>query len=131
VRTALESRLAADAARVAGEEDLADLGRMLDELDGLVDDPEQMDDADVAFHERIMLASGNRLALAIVRTVHAEARRSERYSGHVGAADRQETNRQHRVILDAITGRDPAAAAEAMATHITSSWESRRPRPEA
>ena len=61
----------------------------------LVDDPEQMDDADVAFHERIMLASGNQLARAIVRTVHAEARRSERYSGHVDAVDRRETNRQH------------------------------------
>ncbi|WP_336920981.1 FadR/GntR family transcriptional regulator [Aquipuribacter sp. SD81] len=128
VRTALESGMAADAARMAGPDDLADLRRMLDELDDLVDDPERMDDADVAFHERIMLASGNQLGRAIVRTVHAEARRSRRYSGVVGPVDRRETNRQHREVLKAIGSGDAAAAERAMAAHIESSWERRRPR---
>ncbi|RZS91664.1 DNA-binding FadR family transcriptional regulator [Motilibacter rhizosphaerae] len=127
VRTALESQMAADAARLATEEDLRELSELMRELDGLVRTPERMDDVDVAFHERIMLASGNQLGRAIVRTVHAEARRSQRYSGHSTPSLRRQSNRQHQAILAAIAAGEAERAAELMTQHITESWKRRRP----
>jgi DNA-binding GntR family transcriptional regulator len=100
----------------------------MDELDTCVREPERMDRVDVAFHERIMLVSGNQLARAIVKTVHLEARRSIRYSGSVSVADRQRTNRQHRAVLGAIVAGDAELAASLMADHINDAWRRRRPR---
>ncbi len=128
VRTVLESALAREAARRRTDHDLHELNVLMDELDTCVREPERMDRVDVAFHERIMLVSGNQLARAIVKTVHAEARRSTRYSGSVSVADRQRTNRQHRGVLAAITAGDSELAASLMVDHISDAWRRRRPR---
>lgn len=127
VRTSLESSLAREAARRATPADLADLHDLMAQLDAAVHEPNLLDDVDVAFHERIMLASRNQLGRAIVHTVHAEARHSPRYVGHSTLAHRQQSNRQHRAVLDAIETGDPEAAAALMAEHIASSWQRRRP----
>ena len=87
-----------------------------------------MDELDVAFHERLMLVSGNVLGRAVVRTVHAEARKSIRYLGHSSNADRRLTNQQHRAVLDAVAAANADTAATLMAQHIASSWQRRRPR---
>jgi DNA-binding FadR family transcriptional regulator len=128
VRTVLESTLAREAARRRTDDDLRELNELMDELDKCVREPERMDRVDVAFHERIMLISGNQLARAIVKTVHAEARRSIRYSGNVKVADREHTNRQHRAVLAAITAGDSDLAASLMIEHISDAWQRRRPR---
>jgi len=128
VRTVLESALAREAARRRTKDDLRELNALMDELDSCVREPARMDQVDVAFHERIMLISGNQLGRAIVKTVHAEARRSNRYSGSVSVANREHTNRQHRGVLDAITAGDSELAASLMVEHITDAWRRRRPR---
>lgn len=128
VRTALESQMAHDAARRATEADLRELTELMSELDASIKTPEHMDDVDVMFHQRIMLASGNQLARAIVRTVHAEARRSVRYSGKSSVSDRELSNKQHRGVLEAIAAGDAEEAATRMTAHITEAWERRRPR---
>jgi len=127
VRTSLESSLAREAARRATPADVADLRDLMTELDDAVREPERLDEVDVAFHERIMLASGNQLGRAIVHTVHAEARLSLRYVGHSTLNHRVQSNRQHRAVLEAIEAGDADAAASLMAEHITSSWQRRRP----
>ncbi len=127
VRTSLESSLAREAARKATPADLADLRELMAQLDAAVREPELLDDVDVAFHERVMLASGNQLGRAIVHTVHAEARHSQRYVGHSTLTHRTQSNRQHLAVLEAIEARDPEAAASLMADHIASSWQRRRP----
>lgn len=127
VRTSLESSLAREAARRATPADLADLRDLLARLEAAVHEPHLMDEADVTFHERILLASGNKLGRAIVHTVHAEARRSPRYVGHSTPAERQQSNRQHRAVLEAIEAGDADGAARLMAEHIASSWSRRRP----
>jgi DNA-binding FadR family transcriptional regulator len=128
VRTALESQMARDAARRATPTDIHELSQLMDELDASIKTPEHMDDLDVIFHERIMLASGNQLARAIVRTVHAEARRSIRYSGKSSVSDRELSNKQHRAVLAAIIAGDADEAAAKMTAHINEAWERRRPR---
>jgi GntR family galactonate operon transcriptional repressor len=127
VRTSLESSMAREAARKATRTDAADLRDLMTQLDAAVREPDLLDDVDVAFHERIMLASGNRLGRAIVHTVHAEARRSPRYVGHSTLAHRRQSNRQHLAVLEAIEARDADAAASLMAAHIATSWQRRRP----
>lgn len=127
VRTALESSMAREAARLATPADVAELRDLMTRLDAAVREPDLLDDIDVTFHERIMLVSGNRLGRAIVHTVHAEARRSPRYVGHSALKHRRQSNRQHRAVLEAIEAGDPDAAAALMAEHITTSWQRRRP----
>lgn len=127
VRTSLESSLAREAARKATTVDLAELHELMTQLEAAVREPALLDEVDVAFHERIMLSSGNQLGRSIVHTVHAEARQSARYVGHSTLAHRQQSNRQHRAILEAIEARDPEAAADLMSEHIGWSWRRRRP----
>ena len=127
VRTCLESNLAREAARVATPADVADLRDLMARLDAAVRKPALLDEVDVAFHERIMLVSGNRLGRAIVHTVHDEARHSPRYVGHSTLAHRRLSNRQHLGVLEAIEAHDPDTAASLMSEHIATSWQRRRP----
>ncbi|MGW3961464.1 FadR/GntR family transcriptional regulator [Amycolatopsis sp. NPDC005003] len=127
VRTSLESSMAREAALRATPADLAELRELMARLDAAVREPDLLDDIDVAFHERIMLVSGNRLGRAIVHTVHAEARRSPRYVGHSALRHRRQSNRQHLAVLEAIEAGDPDAAGSLMAEHIATSWQRRRP----
>jgi GntR family galactonate operon transcriptional repressor len=127
VRTSLESSLAREAARRATPADVAELRDLMARLDAAVQEPDLLDDVDVAFHERIMLASGNQLGRAIVHTVHAKARHSPRYVGHSTLTHRRQSNRQHLAVLEAIEAGDPDTAASLMAEHIATSWQRRRP----
>lgn len=127
VRSALESAMVAEAARRATPADLGELRVLMEELDRSSKTPRQMDDLDVGFHERLMLVSGNVLGRAIVHTVHAEARKSNRYSGHSSLADRKLSNNQHRAVLEAVAAGDAEGASLLMAAHISDAWQRRRP----
>ncbi|TWD81718.1 DNA-binding FadR family transcriptional regulator [Kribbella amoyensis] len=127
VRIALESSLAAEAAGHATDEDLAELQAIFHRLEADVRTPAVFIETDVEFHDRIMAASGNRLARSIVSTVHSQARTSLRYQGHPGVEDVAISNEEHWRILDRILDRDAAGAAQAMTDHIRSAWERRRP----
>ncbi|MGZ0152949.1 FadR/GntR family transcriptional regulator [Kribbella sp. WER1] len=127
VRIALESNLAGLAAENATDEDLAAIEAVYHRLEADTARPEIFIQTDVEFHDRIMAASGNRLARSIVSTVHSQARTSMRYQGHPSVEDVRTTNAEHRIILDHILARDPAGAATAMTTHIRTAWHRRRP----
>jgi DNA-binding FadR family transcriptional regulator len=71
--------------------------------------------------------SGQRLARAIVTSIHEKARITGRYHGAATAARIEETIDENRRILDAICTGDAAAANAAMYEHITGSWARRRP----
>jgi DNA-binding FadR family transcriptional regulator len=83
--------------------------------------------ADVRFHDVVMELSGNRLARAIVSSIHDKARANLRYHGSTSADMIARTLDEHRAILDAIGRHDPPAANHAMHTHITNAWARRRP----
>ena len=59
VRSARESDMAAEAARRATRADLDELSALMDALDASIRNPNEMDELDVAFHEWLMLVSGN------------------------------------------------------------------------
>ena len=79
------------------------------------------------FHDTVMDISGQRLARAIVTSIHGKARTTGRYHGATTAARIAETVNEHRRILDAICAGDGAGANAAMYEHITGSWARRRP----
>jgi GntR family transcriptional repressor for pyruvate dehydrogenase complex len=73
-------------------------------------------DLDVSFHSAVAEASGNRVLASVVAALHRVARPAAALeaaspAGRAAAA-------HHRAIADAIAAGDPAAAAEAMATHL-------------
>ncbi len=129
VRSALESQMAGQAAALGTMEQKVSIRDAWTAMAAQVADAVAFADTDVEFHERVMLASGNRLARAIVRTVHAEARTSLRYVGHPSRADCELSNAQHLAVLEAIEAGDAESASEAMTNHIADAWSRRRPRP--
>jgi DNA-binding FadR family transcriptional regulator len=128
VRARLEAPMAAQAARNATPADIAEMAALLALLDGQVEEQDRFLETDVAFHDRIMRASGNRLSRSIVRTVHAEARKSYRYSGDPTSTECRVSNDEHRAIFDRIQKKDEAGAEQAMSQHILSAWDRRRPK---
>jgi GntR family transcriptional regulator, galactonate operon transcriptional repressor len=127
VRIALESQMAGQAASRIDDTLLAELKATLARLHKLTEDHDGFTAADSAFHDLIMVSSGNRLGRAIIRTVAAEALQSTRYIGEPTNADRLHSNQGHEAILKALNERTPPAASRAMATHISESWARRRP----
>jgi DNA-binding FadR family transcriptional regulator len=128
LRARLEAPMAARAARKASRADIAEIGDLLALLDSQIDEQDSFLETDVAFHDRIMRASGDRLSRSIVRTVHAEARKSYRYSGNPTSAECQVSNDEHRAIFECVRNQDEAGAEQAMSQHILLAWERRRPK---
>ncbi|WP_203821603.1 FadR/GntR family transcriptional regulator [Paractinoplanes ferrugineus] len=125
-RRVLEADMANVAARVAGPETLEQLGALVDEMDELVGDQEAYGRHDRSFHDTIMLASGNRIARAVVRSLESQVASTARYVGRPERALCVASNKGHRRIYERIAAHDPQGAAEAMFTHITEAWLVRR-----
>jgi DNA-binding FadR family transcriptional regulator len=127
VRAVLEREMAAAAAERAtpAQQDL--IAAAYAAMERSIPDMTEFGAADVRFHDAVMDASGNRLARAIVTSIHGKARATGRYHGSTSAELVADTLAEHRRILDAIRGGDAGPAGAAMYAHITGSWAQRRP----
>jgi DNA-binding FadR family transcriptional regulator len=117
------------AARLVTDDVVAQLRAVVDRMDELVDDPIAYATYDRDFHDLIMQTSGNRLARAVVRALEGQVLNTVRYMGNPHREQCIASNRGHRQIYERIAAREPAAAAEAMFTHITEAWLVRRAGP--
>lgn len=126
VRAALESQMALRAATCASEEQLARLADQLATMATLVPRADEYLEADLAFHDAIMLASQSRLGRAIVRTIHSEARSSKLYHGDPGLRHCAKAQVGHEAIYQRLLNHDADEAALAMSEHIRSGWQLRR-----
>lgn len=127
VRRTLESQMAGQAAIRATESQRALIRERMSALDAAITDAAEYLKADVAFHDSILSASGNRLGRAMIHNLTLEAFRSLRY---VGDPDRQEleiSNEAHQAICDAVLAGDPDEAQRLMDAHILDAWLRRRP----
>jgi DNA-binding FadR family transcriptional regulator len=127
VRRALEAQMAAQAAARATPEHLVEIEAAMATLQAEVNDPVQYLRADLAFHDAIMAASGNRLGRAAIHTINTEAFRSLRYIGDPTPDDCRESNIAHRAVMEAVLSRQADRAGQAMNDHIVASWHRRRP----
>ncbi|MDQ1021465.1 FadR/GntR family transcriptional regulator [Streptomyces afghaniensis] len=126
IRSALEAQMTAQAAEAATDDDLRAIERLLGRLDEETATPARFIETDVAFHDRIMQASGNRLGRSIIRTVHGQARTTYLYTGTPDTHACEQANAEHREVAERLLARDPQGAAQAMAAHIEGAWRRRR-----
>jgi DNA-binding FadR family transcriptional regulator len=125
-RRILESDMAHVAARLADPQAVERMREMVDRMDEVVEDTDVFHEHDAAFHDVIMQASGNRIARAVVRSLHQQVFTIDRYVGRTDRTLREAANRGHRQVFERIAAHDAEGAAEAMFVHITDAWLVRR-----
>jgi DNA-binding FadR family transcriptional regulator len=126
IRSTLEAQMTAQAAELATDDDLTAIERLLAQLDEETAVPARFIETDVAFHDRIMQASHNRLGRSIIRILHAQARTTFLYNGTPDATACERANAEHHAVAERLLARDAEGAAQAMATHIQTAWTRRR-----
>ena len=121
VRKILESWAAAEAARLATEEDLKNLEEVCRDLEHDFRDNELGVDADVRFHLSIYQAARNTVLCHIASTLLTLLHQAQRVTRQVmfeETINRERLLQQHGAIFDAIRERNPDRAGEAMRTHL-------------
>jgi DNA-binding GntR family transcriptional regulator len=118
IRLTLERTSFARALEKMTDDDFAELGKQiwLMEQAGKANDLLKLVEADLAFHEIVILASGQLHTLQIWRTIEPRIRayfyRYERFRSF------EETVEEHRALLAALQTRDAAIALEQLELHI-------------
>jgi GntR family transcriptional repressor for pyruvate dehydrogenase complex len=116
-RMYLEIAAARGAALRRSDEDISELGKHLDTMDGASHDPDRFRDADVAFHLGIARASGNVVFANLLSSMQSLL---EVWSTRTlaGASDLSVYYEEHRAVYEAIERRDVDGAATAMEAHM-------------
>jgi DNA-binding FadR family transcriptional regulator len=118
VRIALEAEMACQAATVATDQQLAEIGQILSDLGHTMHDVQGYVALDCRFHDAVMRASGNELGrtivLAIIETAHRYARYGAARLGHVNRSQPG-----HVAMFEALVARDPERARRAVREHIS------------
>ncbi len=113
----LEPEIAALAATKSGDQQIATMRETIRAMDEAVDNPDAYIDADLDFHLTLAEAAGNPFILALIDSIVDVLREKRLRVFRVkGGAERARLH--HQRILDAIEGRDPAKAREAMRAHL-------------
>lgn len=121
VRMALETHIAALAAKRATAADVADLAMFVASMRTAADEPEALHASDVRFHEKLAAASNNRLLLFLIAALSEPLRESRlrSFAGHLARGRGiEEVIEQHVAILEAVKARSSKAAAAAMRYHL-------------
>lgn len=120
LRVIIESQVAGEAALSRTTEDLSEMAGALSLMD--IRSPGEFAQADGAFHNAVMRASGNPVGAAIIRTLSRQVEFAPRYRGRMNQAQRELSFHAHQRVFDAIVASDVAAASAAMRDHIFDSW---------
>jgi GntR family transcriptional repressor for pyruvate dehydrogenase complex len=121
VRKILESWAAAEASRLATEENIQALEAVYQELERDFQNDELGVDADVRFHLSIYQATQNTVLSHIASTLLALLHQAQRVTRQVMFAENFNKERllqQHAAILAALRERNPEKAKEAILTHL-------------
>ena len=123
VRRVLEVEAVGHAATAVSEEDLETLTAILVEIDDELEgthggDLEAVIDADNRFHATIARAGGNPVLAALVESLVSRTFRSRLWRALHERGANQQTQSEHRAILDALRRRDSDAARIRMAGHL-------------
>lgn len=123
VRRILEPAATAVAAVTMPDEDVRQLGKL---LDSLPTDPdiESLVANDVEFHGRIAAATGNPLLCSLLEMLSGRTHRARTWRGFTQDAAVQRTVDEHHEIHRALAARDPEAARSWSTVHISGveSW---------
>jgi len=123
VRQAFEPVAAALAAKRRSKADLADLRRHLGTMLASSGDKQRFTDADVAFHLRVLDASGNPIMRSIGALIAAALAAAFELSAPTDDRALEESAyRQHSAIIETLARRDSQGAADAMLRVIRQGW---------
>ncbi|BFV55643.1 FadR/GntR family transcriptional regulator [Kitasatospora sp. CMC57] len=117
VRRILEPAATAMAARVMSDEDIADLGALLDSL-GDSTSIEELVANDLEFHRRIAAGSGNSVLCSLIDGLSGPTARARIWRGLTEEEAITRTRQQHRAIVDAIAHRRPDLAHAWATVHV-------------
>ncbi|MFF0223485.1 FadR/GntR family transcriptional regulator [Streptomyces sp. NPDC004629] len=119
-RRVLEAHVAAQAAARITPEELKALIATMEALQA-TDDPDEGSELNHRFHAEIARIAGNPSIESLLAVLSDRSRAYQVYLLPEGPAMKRESDAGHRAIADALTQRDPAAAAAAAAAHIACS----------
>lgn len=118
VRRMIETETVRIAAKVATDEDLAELERLVEEMQAAEEDPERYTVGDTNFHLAIARATHNPLFPAMLSPLIDVVVRGIYDSVSTFREGMRGGNKGHRAILTALLARDPDAAAAAISDHL-------------
>jgi DNA-binding FadR family transcriptional regulator len=118
VRRILEPAATAMAAQAMTDEQIAGLGELVDSVDKHAADPTGLIAADLEFHRRIAVGSGNPALASLIESLSAPTLQARICRGltQEGAAAR--THEQHEAILAALQAREPEIARAWATVHV-------------
>lgn len=122
-RRVLEVEAAGLAAERASDEDIEDINAALERMEEAAKQPptsaaeRNFHEADIAFHQALIAATGNRALGRLVERIHS-ALLVARYPLARPEYRVERSLPEHRRIYDAVAARDVAAAREAMSAHL-------------
>jgi GntR family transcriptional regulator, transcriptional repressor for pyruvate dehydrogenase complex len=117
VRDILEPEIAAIAATMATDEDIKQLQHAVTAMDAALDNADDFIEADLEFHLALANATQNRLIPSLIDPI-VDLLREQRKRIFLVDGGSQRGQYHHKRILAAVEGRDPAAAREAMRSHL-------------
>jgi len=119
LRAVVEIESARRAAQQASPNHLRSLQQWLDQMEIAIDDLEIFARADVAYHNVIITSTDNRFLIQIMKYLTDPIIETRRITTVLGGPEgRREAQRWHRELYQAISTRNPPAAAEAMRQHM-------------
>jgi DNA-binding GntR family transcriptional regulator len=118
----LESDAAAVVAERATDADLKELQKLHRELEGAVKDRERFFAVNERFHMRLLDLAGNRWRNQMVADLR-KVMKLNRHNSLLKSGRIEESLAEHASVMEALAGRDPAAARERMQAHFRSGLE--------
>jgi DNA-binding FadR family transcriptional regulator len=116
VRCNLEVAAAADAARRRTPGQLESLAHLVAELDACADVREWVE-LDTAFHVTLAAATGNRVLVRIVENLRDLMTEHSLTAAELPGR-REQANREHRAVYDAVSSQSPPDARKSMRRHL-------------
>lgn len=120
LRRLIETGASALAAARASDDDIARMTTQFELMEANVGDLERFTDADVAFHDALLAATGNHLLTRLIDMIGPILRFGRMLSLERRADGPVDSQRGHRLVLEAVRAGDPEAARLAMREHL--SW---------
>jgi DNA-binding GntR family transcriptional regulator len=124
VREVLESTAAGLAARNASDMEIVALRDMLEREEEILNDAAKLTDHNRRFHEAIYYCSHNRYILKMLEYIQTGMLLMQP-AGRTGRERRETALLEHRAIVEAIAGRDPAASEAAIRHHVRQAQQAR------
>ena len=121
VRRMLEPVATSVAALRMSEDDLDELGRILDDMRAAKDDAERLIGYDADFHRTVTAATGNETLTSLLDGLSGQTLRARVWRGLIEGNSAHLTLSEHEAIYLALRARDPALAQASALLHVNTS----------